>query len=89
MSNELEITRSGKKKRSDPFEYCKWAPGDWAARFYANTAPHEKSRANTIKRMVSDPAWFRMKMNEDIKMTSSDNKARGSKRPRGRVKSND
>ena len=30
---EREIIRPRAKKRHDPFEYCKWAAGDWDARF--------------------------------------------------------
>ncbi len=58
---DREIIRDKSKRKSDSFEYCKWAVGDWDARFYANTDAHLESRADTINQLINNPAWYKCK----------------------------
>ena len=79
--SDREIIRPPTAKKSDPFAYCKWALGDWEARFYLHTAPHQESCEHTIKQMLNNPAWFKTKGKKlDAKQAVRDNKARGKKK---------
>jgi len=83
MNNKTdrEIIRPKSSKKSDPFAYCKWALGDWEARFYLHSTPHQAACAHTIKQMVNNPAWFKTKGKKiDPKQAVRDNKAKGQKR---------
>ena len=79
MSNsDREIVRPKNSKKSDPFAYCKWAKGDWEARFYYHTDAHVESRDDTINQMLNNPAWFKAKGKKiDPKQAVKNNKARG------------
>lgn len=80
-NTDREIIRPDHVKRSDPFVYCKWAAGDWNARFYANTDAHLESRADTIKQILNNPAWFSHKGKKiDPKQAIKNNKAKGKRR---------
>lgn len=77
---EREVIRPRDKKRHDPFEYCKWAAGDWEARFYAWTRPHREECEFTIKQMANNPAWFKTKRKKvDRKAATRNNKAKDTK----------
>ena len=75
---EREIIRPKELKKSASFTYCKWAAGDWEARFYAWTPAHDAERERTIRDMVNNPAWFKTKRKAiDKRIAASNNKARG------------
>ena len=81
--NSVEVIRSQNTKRSDPFVYCKWAAGDWEARFYINTPAHLESREDTIKQILNNPAWCKSKGKKiDPKQAVKNNKAKGTRKKR-------
>jgi len=78
MTNkDLEVVRPQSTGKSEPFAYCKWALGDWEARFYIHTAAHVESREATIKSMRNDAAWFKRKTKVDPRQAVKNNKAKG------------
>ena len=80
-NKDREIIRPKSAKKSDPFAYCKWALGDWEARFYAHTAAHIESREETINQMRNNPAWFKCKGRKiDPRQAIKNNKAKGSRK---------
>jgi hypothetical protein len=76
---EREIIRPRAKKRHDPFEYCKWAAGDWDARFYAWTPTHRKQCAAHLKQLINNPAWFKCKAKKVDKKAATRNRNKGKK----------
>lgn len=81
MSNDTELIRPSTTKKSDPFVHCKWAKGEWEARYYAHTAPHVESRNETINQMLNNPAWFKCRGKKiDPKQAIKNNKAKGNRR---------
>lgn len=52
------VVRPRSKKKHDKFEYCKWAAGDWEARFYIGTPTHRDQCDDHIKQIVNNPCWF-------------------------------
>ena len=76
---DREIIRDKSKRKSDSFEYCKWAIGDWEARFYANTDAHLEARAEMINQLVTNPAWFRYKPKSVDKRIATRKKTQGKK----------
>lgn len=80
-NKDNEIVRPKNAKKHEPFAYCKWAAGDWEARYYYNTDAHVASRDEAINSMVNDPAWFKKKSKKlDRRVVTANNKARGKKR---------
>ena len=77
---DTEIVRPKDKKKSESFAYCKWAMGDWEARFYIHTPTHVESREATIKSIREDPAWVKRKTKVDARQAMKNNKAKGKKR---------
>jgi len=75
---DREIIRPKVKKRYDPFEYCKWAAGDWEAKFYAGTPIHDEQCEAFVKQLLNNPAWFKCKTKKiDARAVTRDNKAQG------------
>lgn len=77
LDEDLILVRPKEKKKSSSFEYCKWAAGDWEARFYAWTPAHRRECEQMIKQMTNNPAWFKVKVKKDRRQLARDNKARG------------
>ncbi len=77
---DQEVIRPRSKKKHDSFEYCKWAVGDWEARFYAWTPTHRKQCEAHLKQLMNDPTWHQCKATKvDKKAAVSNNRARGDK----------
>ncbi len=77
---EQEVIRPRSKKKHDSFEYCKWAVGDWEARFYAWTKTHRAQCEAHIKQLTNNTAWYQCKPKKiDKKAAANNNKARSSK----------
>lgn len=79
-NDDLEIIRSNNVSKSEPFAFCRWAAGEWEAKFYAHTPAHVESREATIHLMRNDVAWFKNKKKIDAKQAIKNNKARGTKK---------
>lgn len=76
---EREVVRPKAKKRHDPFEYCKWAAGDWDARFYAWTKTHRSMCELHIKQLADSPSWYKWKQPKVDKKAASKSKRRKGK----------
>ena len=78
----LEVVRGKGKKKREEFAWCKWAAQAWEAEFYAHTDAHKKSRARTLKVLMTDNCWYstlhRLK-NDTRKMQ---NRISGGRKPR-------
>lgn len=79
MANpEQEVVRPKAKKKGSSFAYCKWAAGDWEARFYYWTDAHRRECEQTINDMVNNPVWFKTKRKKVDKAAAvANNKAKG------------
>tara|TARA_S200002703_G_scaffold17832_1_gene14580 strand:- start:1021 stop:1371 length:351 start_codon:yes stop_codon:yes gene_type:complete len=78
---DRDIIRPKGTKKSSSFSYCKWAVGDWEARFYAWTPEHRKSMKHTLNQLMNDPCWYSAKpMKKDLKAIARVNKAKGGKK---------
>ena len=65
------------KKHSD-LSFCKWAAGDWEARFYAFTETHDRERERHLQQLMNSPVWFKYKPSKvDKRAAVANNKARG------------
>lgn len=82
---EREVIRPKVKKRHDPFEYCKWAAGDWEAKFFAGTPAHREQCDAHLKQLINNPAWYKCKPKKiDKKAAARNNRAKGDKPQRGK-----
>lgn len=82
---DREIVRPKGIKKSASFSYCKWAAGDWEARFYAWTDSHRRECEFTINQMLNNPAWFKARPPKiDKRAAAANNRARGGKKKRGK-----
>ncbi len=75
--DDREVVRPKAMKKNSSFSYCKWAPGDWEARFYAWTPAHKESRRRHLKVLMNDPCWYNYNPKKDAKLVAQNNKARG------------
>ena len=77
---DQEIVRPKGTKKHTSFSYCKWAAGDWEARFYAWTTTHRQECEFSVNQMADNPAWFKVrKPKVDKQAAARNNKSRGKK----------
>jgi len=76
---DREVIRPRVKKKHDPFEYCKWAAGDWDAKFYAWTPTHRKECEEHVKQLLNNPAWYKHKPRKVDKKAATRNKYKDKK----------
>ena len=77
---DREVVRPKGVKKHSSFHYCKWAAGDWEARYYAYTPAHRAECERHINQLVNNPAWFKYKPKVDRRAAVANNKARGKRR---------